>query len=298
MEKTLFETTKHKIYFWIRACEYILWYSAFVTILLLFDYFLSFWNYLYIFIIVWLVVLTAAIYSYHQKFNKSKFVITNNRIYMTVQSGLRSNYEMSIYWSNVKDFAYTRNHILHKMLDYGNLRIRSWTNKESEFYASELPDIWNIYKILNYLYVHKDRANISFLPNNLNNKINNIDLQDSVLQKLLKVKWITNWIVLTQADREYIWNHEEERNHGVFECISKKYLICVLHDDNFRNPDADIVVTYHDKVIFPAVPFHEVELNSTISSSPSVLVHNYLCEKFDFYVPENYASILIWFDEV
>jgi hypothetical protein len=70
----------------------------------------------------------------------------------------------------------------------------------------------------------------------------------------------------------------------------------VTHDDNFRHADSDIVLSYGQKVIFPAVPFHEIQANNVVSGSPSSLVHRHLSKLFPEKLDELDATILIGFE--
>lgn len=47
--------------------------------------------------------------------------------------------------------------------------------------------------------------------------------------------------MLDNKDRSFIFDHEEERNHGVYESLKKKVLFVVTHDSTFRDPDEAIV---------------------------------------------------------
>ena len=77
-----------------------------------------------------------------------------------------------------------------------------------------------------------------------------------------------------------IFMKEEDRNHGVFEALRRKFTFSVLHGDGFRLPDAPIVHAAGGRVIFPPVPFHEIERENAISGSPSTLVHKELLNYF------------------
>lgn len=68
---------------------------------------------------------------------------------------------------------------------------------------------------------------------------------EEVIQKervvLLGIQGIKEVILLDNADRSFIFDHEEDRNHGVYESLKKKVLFAVTHDGTFRDPDEAIV---------------------------------------------------------
>jgi len=112
---------------------------------------------------------------------------------------------------------------------------------------------------------------------------------------LLSIQGIKEVVLLEGKDRRYIFEHEEERNHGVFECLRRQVLFAVTHDSTFRKPDEPIVMKAGEKVIFPVIEFHEIKRKKVSSSSPWLRVHNYLVPKFQDF-DEYDATLLIWFD--
>ena len=115
------------------------------------------------------------------------------------------------------------------------------------------------------------------------------------IEMLKKITGITDVFTLNTEDKRYIFDHEEDRNHGVYETIRRKYTICIAHNANFRDPDEPIVFRRGTKVIFPAVSFHEVERPGTVSGSPGKEVHEYLFRKLRNPDPMD-ATVLIGFD--
>ena len=206
---------------------------------------------------------------------------------------------MSIYFENVKDIAYSKNNILHYLLNYWTFFARSSPWASGDFIVKHIPNIDKIYKIVNYLHTlpKEKREEIKSLD-----KINEWEKKESVeevieLEKnnLLAIKWIKEVILLNDGDRKYIFEHEEDRNHWIHETIRKKIVFCITHDLNFRNADASIVLKLWKKVIFPAVSFHEINRPSVVSSSPWLEIHNYLSPKFEK-VDEYDATVLVGFD--
>lgn len=230
--------------------------------------------------------------------NKSYFIISNQKISMKVRNGLFSKYHMSIYFKNIKDIAYSKNHFLHYLLDYWTFFARSSAWANWDFMAINLPKIESVYKYVNNLYILSEEwRNLVNSINEVNN--NNSEKKEDTIQKeinnLLKVKWIKEVIILSDGDKKYIFENEEERNHWVYESIKRNVTLCITHNSEFRDADSYIVMQMWKKVIFPVVGFHEVKRNNVVSGSPSLNVHNYLISKFKK-VDLNDATVLIWFD--
>ncbi len=205
---------------------------------------------------------------------------------------------MSIYYKNIRDLAYSKNNILHYFFDYGAFFARSSAGAGGDFEVPYIPQVEKVYKIINALYLlpEEKRKQITSLNQIQSTKISNTSQAiESEKQKLLSLKWIKEVVLLNDADRKYIFEHEEERNHGVYECLRRKVLFCATHDSTFRSADAPIVLKLWTKVIFPAVSFHEIEQPSTVSSSPGPEIHTYLSKKFS-QLDTYDATLLIGFD--
>ncbi len=250
-------------------------------------------------ILLWLII--ASIYQYFF-WAKSYFLISNHKISIKVRNWFFSKFHMSIYYKNIKDIAYSKNNIFNYIFNSGTLFARSSAGAEWDFTAPNLPQIGKIYKYINYIFClpENDRSTIDNLQKSLRKPKKQVsDNKDDIIKdeiiKLLKIKWVTNAIVLEKEDIDYIFRIEEDRNHGVYETIKRDVVICILHDSSFRDPDAAIVMKNGNKVIFPAISFHEVQQKNTVSSSPWMKTHMYLSEKFPN-IDKNDATILIWFD--
>lgn len=194
------------------------------------------------------------------------------------------------------------------MLWYGTLFARSSAWAVGDLEARSIPHIEKVYKIINALHNFSDeeRKQITrlsqitnphdFKENNLAEKVETID--EAILkekQVLLNIQGIKEVIVLSDTDRRYIFEHEEERNHGVHESLRRQVLFAATHDSTFREPDETIVIQAWEKVIFPVIEFHEIKRNKVSSSSPWMDVHEYLVPKFQNFWDFD-ATLIIWFD--
>jgi hypothetical protein len=48
--------------------------------------------------------------------------------------------------------------------------------------------------------------------------------------------------LLSDREKRYIFEHEQEKNHGVHEAIRRQVVFAVTHDSTFREPDEAIVL--------------------------------------------------------
>ena len=256
---------------------------------------------------------------YYFFWSKSYFCISNEKIIVKVRNGLFSKFHMSIHFRNIRDTAFSKNNVFHYLFDYGTFFARSSAWASWDLNAQYIPNIEKVYKIVNSLHSLSDdeRKNISSLDD-INKKPyrqeqeiciqNNQESWETVwvtetleeaIEKekniLLGIKGIKEVVLLDGKDRRYIFEHEEERNHWVFECLRRQVLFAATHDSTLRNPDEAIVMKSWEKVIFPVVEFHEIKRKKVSSSSPWVDVHQYLVPKFQDF--DDYdATLLIWFD--
>lgn len=263
-----------------------------------------------IFIIIGIVLIIG---YYYFLWSKSYLVITNEKIVKKVRTGLFSKFHMSIAFANIRDVAFSKNHILHYMLGYGSLFARSSAGAVWDFEALAVPHIEKVYKKINFLHQlpNEQRRNIKSFKDHEVSTLPLWEKSEGTLEKkgeetleqvmekekniLLWIQWLKEVIVLSDADRRYIFENEEERNHGVHECLRRQVLFAVTHDSTFRDPDEAIVMQSGKKVIFPVVEFHEIKRKKVSSSSPGMKVHEYLVPKFKKF-GEYDATLLIWFD--
>lgn len=243
---------------------------------------------------------------YYFLWSKSYLVITNEKIVKKVRTGLFSKFHMSIAFNNIRDVAFSKNHILHYMLGYGSLFARSSAGAVGDFEALAVPKIEEVYKKINFLHHMSDEERktlSSFEDISENTKTENTSKPEETLQQaiekerkvLLDIQGLKEVVVLSDADRRKIFETEEEKNHGVHECLRRQVLFAATHDSTFRDPDEAIVMKAGEKVIFPVVEFHEIKRKKVSSSSPGIEVHEYLLPKFNK-VWEYDATLLIWFD--
>jgi hypothetical protein len=197
--------------------------------------------------------------------------------------------------------AYSKNNIFHYMFDYWTFFARSSAGADGDFEAKYIPKVEKIYKIINYLYLldPKERQAITSLSQIENVKEEAKETKESIIAKeitiLKTIVWVKEVIALSNEDKKYIFENEEDKNHGVYDCLKRDILLCITHDENLRQPDNPIVHKLGEKVIFPSVNFHEIKRKNVVSSSPWIEVHNYLIKKFKN-VDKYDATILIGFD--
>lgn len=218
---------------------------------------------------------------------------------------------MSIHFKNIRDTAFSKNHFLHYVLGYGTLFARSSAWAVWDLEGKNLPHIEKVYKIVNYLHnlTEQERKEVKTLDDILESKeaantekevkkektetIN--EVAEKERQILLDIQGIKEVVELSDSDRRYIFENEEDRNHGVYECLRRQVVFAATHDSTFREPDEAIVMKAGKKVVFPVIEFHEIKRKKVSSSSPWMTVHEYLVPKFQN-LWDNDATLLIWFD--
>lgn len=224
---------------------------------------------------------------------------------MKVRNWIFSNFDMSIYFKNIKDIAYSKNHFLHYMFDYGTFFARSSAGATGDFEASSIPKVQKVHNYVNNIYLlsEENRELLDTLEDLDNSpKLKKPASKESIeeivekeKQNLMNIQWIKEVIRLTDADRVFIFENEEDRNHWVYETLRKKILFAVTHDSTLREPDEQIVLQKWKKTIFPTVKFHEIDRPWVISSSPGLVVNDYLKDKFKD-MDEYDATLVIGFD--
>lgn len=93
--------------------------------------------------------LTAILYAW-MTWYLSIFIITDRRLLQIVQNGLFSHYSLELKLENVRDSAFSYNHPLHYIFNYGTLFARSATGAIGDF---QVPNISNPRDV--HHYVHK-----------------------------------------------------------------------------------------------------------------------------------------------
>lgn len=124
--------------------------------------------------------------------------------------------------------------------------------------------------------------------------LNSMKLQD-IINDLKKIDGLHNIKKLTARDIKYIIKNEERRNIGVHEAVSRTNVIMVTHDSTFRKAANKIVMKKKGRIYFPPVKFPEIKAIDVVSSSPGILVHEYLVKKFKIKT-NNGATLIIGFD--
>lgn len=297
-ETVLFKTHQHfvvpliDIFKWTMIATFPIWIIA---------YLIS--EFSILFSLICMLISTTAISIYHIFFRKRGFFqITNQRLSINVRSWFFSQYDLTIYFKNIKDIAYSKNNVMSYIFNYWTFFARSWWGIEWDFQVIHIPNIEKIYKYVNYLYSldEEERKNINYIKQTESNNPENINkskeeiIEDEKIN-ILKIPWVKEIIQLSWEDKRYIFENEEDRNHWVYETINRDIVLCITHDSLFREADAPIVIQQWNKTIFPAVSFHEVKQKNTVSSSPWIRVHNYLITKFKN-TDWMDATILIGFD--
>jgi len=306
----LYKTHQHIIVLISNVLSFFLPYT--VTVFLLWKFMYS-WN-------MWLilaVIFTGWVFAfawYYFFWVKSYFIISNEKIIVKVRNGLFSKFHMSIHYKNIRDTAFSKNNILHYALWYGTFFARSSAWAVGDLEAKAIPNIEKVYKIINALhnFSDKERKQIKNLEDIMQplsfskGENSSVDLKDKKSETLLEaaqkekqvllgIQWIKQVIELNDTDRRYIFEHEEDRNHGVYECLRRQVVFAATHDSTFREPDEAIVMKAGEKVVFPVIDFHEIKRKKVSSSSPGIKVHEYLTEKFKNLWDYD-ATLLIWFD--
>lgn len=259
---------------------------------------------------LWIVVLSliVVIYEYFL-WSKSYLLITNEKLVKKVRNGIFSKFHMAIHYDNIRDVAFSKNNVFHYLTDTGSLFARSSAAAVGDFEAYWTPRIEKVYKLVNYLHNldPKIRKNLDHIDGVTGSMTAGRDIvwgqpQETLdeaaqkeIQTLLSIQWIKEVVVLSDSDRRHIFEHEEDRNHGVYESLRKQVLLAATHDSTFREPDEAIVMKAEKKVIFPTVKFYEIQRSSVVSSSPGQEVHEYLVPKFQN-LWEYDATLIIWFD--
>lgn len=302
-EKILIKIHQHPIVFIMKSSKGILFFVLPITLIISWIISLLWWYFLLLFI--WLfIIFSTLLIRYHYFFRVSwYFFLTNFRISIDHRNGVFSKYQMSIFYENIKDIAYSKNNVLHFMLDCWTFFARSSPWSTWDFEATFIPDIESIYRYVWHIYSlpKEKRVTIHSLTDleNINTIVGKGLEKKIVIKKekdnLMKIKWILQVVELTDEDKIFIGENEDTNNHWVFETIKRKIVLCVTHDDKFRDPDDNIVLKYWNKVIFPAISFHELKQDNVVSSSPWIKVHQYLIKKFKD-PDEMDATILIGFD--
>jgi len=310
-DNVLYKTHQHIIVLVSSILSFFLPYA--ITIFLLWRYVYS-WNIWLIatIVLIWWIITSCWYYFF---WVKSYFIVSNEKIIVKVRNWLFSKFHMSIHYKNIRDTAFSKNNILHYALGYWTFFARSSAWAVGDLEARSIPHIEKVYKIINALhnFTDEERKQIK----HLDDVIQLLSSQDRIergiteekeeisetlqeasekeKQVLLNIQWIKEVVELSDSDRRHIFEHEEDRNHWVYECLRRQVVFAATHDSTFREPDEAIVMQAWRKVVFPVIEFHEIKRKKVSSSSPWLKVHEYLIPKFENLWDYD-ATLLIWFD--
>ena len=311
-DNILYKTHQHII---VLVCSFLSVYIPYFLLIIIVGNFILQWSLFLTGFLLWIGALIIFAW-YYFFWVKSYFIVSNEKIIVKVRNGLFSKFHMSIHYKNIRDTAFSKNNILHYALWYGTFFARSSAWAVGDLEAKAIPNIEKVYKIINALHNFTDaeRKQITKLEDLMqplsfskgdNSSVDSKDesniteTQQQATQKekkiLLNIQGIKEVIELNDTDRRYIFENEEERNHGVHECLRRQVLFAATHDSTFRDPDEAIVLKAWEKVVFPVVEFHEIKRKKVSSSSPWLRVHEYLETKFKN-MWDHDATLLIWFD--
>jgi hypothetical protein len=99
------------------------------------------------------IIFAALIFAWFYFFwVKSYFIISNEKIIVKVRNGVFSKFHMSIHFKNIRDMAFSKNNVLHYLLNYGTIFARSSAGAMGDLEAKHIPKVEKVYKILNALH--------------------------------------------------------------------------------------------------------------------------------------------------
>jgi hypothetical protein len=303
-EKILMRTRQHWIVLVIGSVKLVLYFALPLGF---FAYLLSGWSFgwaLWIFLIMTSLVILYDHYLWHH----SWLLIGNQKITLSVRNGIFSQYAMNIRYRNIRDSAVSKKSIVGYLLKFWTLFVRSSTN-EWDFQAHYVPKVGKVYAIVNALsrYTDDERSKIHSIEelyafhqakefSHLKKQKTNTTIEEG-LAILRALPGITDVIELSSDSRKYIRAHEEIRNNGVLETITRDHVVVFLHNHLFRDP-ADTIVKKNasDEVYFPWVPFPEIEGKRVLSASPWESIHSYLVQFFPYHEKDD-ATVLVGWDD-
>lgn len=135
---------------------------------------------------------------------------------MYVRNGLFSHYDMRIHFSQIKDMAYSKNHFLHYFFNYGVMFVRTSAAADGSFIIEDIPNVEEIYKKISYLHAigSEERKKVA------NNEIfeakpvlSEKEIIEKNIQILQNIPGIVEVNILNSQDKQFIFTHEEDRNH-------------------------------------------------------------------------------------
>ena len=122
------------------------------------------------------------------------------------------------------------------------------------------------------------------------------DKINMIINELEKIPGLYNFAILGETHKKTVLEIKDSRNTGVLRCLGKQFVMVMTHDSKFRQPDNSLVLQTSEGIVFPALPFPEINAKKPISASPSKKVHDYLIKTFDMNITEEHATLLVGFD--
>ncbi|MEK6923192.1 MAG: hypothetical protein AABW84_00640 [Nanoarchaeota archaeon] len=117
-----------------------------------------------------------------------------------------------------------------------------------------------------------------------------------IIAELKSITGLTHVFLLNDIDKLEFKILEDTNNLGVRLSLDRKYSLVVVHDSRFRSPRGSMVLDDAGKLIFPPLPFPEINAWNVTSSSPSVVLHNHLINIFGLNLADDEATLIVGFD--
>lgn len=121
-------------------------------------------------------------------------------------------------------------------------------------------------------------------------------MKTETIERLKNIEGLGAVFYLNKKDKQKIKELEDANNHGVFEALKREITIMLTHDSKFKGPEAPIVKKIENNIVFPPVPFSEIDKKNVVSSSPSPKVHKLLIERFRLDLRNEEATLIIGYD--
>ncbi len=260
-------------------------------------------NLILIFILIFIFLFY--LFNLWQRWSRSGLIITDKKLCLHVHHKMFGHYAMDLYFSQIRDTAFTYPSTIAGLLKYGNFMARSAgiedLHNSNGITVNDICSPDKIKEYINYLLILPEEKRPIASPykgfnagqkiEGSNKKEEKIDL---AIKTLHSIKGIKDINVLNQNDIDYIWKNEEERNSGAFEVLRRDVVLVCTHDEKLRPPANTIVISRGERHIFPAVPFPEIKEDNVVSCSPSKKIHEELSVRIN--IEKNDATLLIGFD--
>lgn len=119
--------------------------------------------------IAFVLILSLGFYLEWRRFVRSKLVITNLRVYLSVMKWISSGFEAGLHYRQIKNCAFRKEHMLHTMTNSGTLYLRAGGDEKEQIAAEYVPNVEKVCKIINWLLALNDerRGALTFLPDTM-----------------------------------------------------------------------------------------------------------------------------------